>query len=54
MHIPQMDGSKVTIQFFDILPRSRDIQVQSFTFMTLMANTPIYQHGKQERSDQVC
>jgi len=25
MHNPYMDGSKVTVQFFDILTRNRDI-----------------------------
>jgi len=25
MHIPHMDGSKATVQFFDILPRSQEI-----------------------------
>jgi len=32
-----MDGSKVTNQIFDIFPRSRDIKVQSFIFMPLIA-----------------
>jgi len=30
MHIPHMEGSKVTNHIFDILPRSRDILAQSF------------------------
>jgi len=31
-----MDGSKVTVQIFDILPRSRDIYVQSFIFTSII------------------
>jgi len=39
MHNPYIDGSKITSQIFDILPRSWDIGVQSFIFTSFIAPT---------------